>query len=116
MVYFAPDEELLGRDALAQLQRRKLAQLLTEVRAHNPFYQAKLREIDFDPLCASVADLPFTTREEIQKDQADHPPYGSNLTQPAIEYVRMHQSSGSSGGPVRWQDTSESWAWFIKCW
>ncbi|MDB5299307.1 MAG: hypothetical protein JWO87_970, partial [Phycisphaerales bacterium] len=48
--FYIADEE--GRDAAAlhALQRRKLANLLSEVLATNAFYRAKLSSTRFDPL------------------------------------------------------------------
>jgi len=61
--------------------------------------------------------LPMTTKSEILADQAAHPPFGSNLTHPLERYVRLHQTSGSSGDqPLRWLDTVESWEWWERIW
>ena len=49
-------------------------------------------------------------------DQAAHPPFGTNLTYPLERYVRVHQTSGTSGAPLRWLDTQESWDWWSRCW
>ena len=42
-------------------------------------------------------------------------PFGTNLTYPVERYVRVHQTSGTSGKPIRWLDTQESWDWWIRC-
>ena len=31
-------------------------------------------------------------------------------------YVRLHRTSGTTGAPLRWLDTHESWSWFKRCW
>jgi phenylacetate-CoA ligase len=114
--YFVASEERLDETALARLQRRKLAEMLREVRANNPFYREKLAGISFDPLSDPLNNLPFTTRAELEADQLSHPPFGSNLTYPIEHYCRYHQTSGTSGRAMRWLDTAESWAWFRKIW
>ncbi len=116
MAYCIPEEETLDRAGLETLQRRKLAALLSEVLATNPFYKNKLEHLRFDPASDPIESLPLTTRAEIERDQLDHPPYGTNLTYPLDRYRRQHQTSGSSGRPLRWLDTAESWDWFIRCW
>jgi len=123
MGYFVADEETLDRDGLAALQQRKLATMLDEVLATNPFYQQKYRGVTFDALSDPLESLPFTTRDEVQRDQASSPPYGTNLTYPRERYLRIHQTSGTTSvnsgevaAPLRWLDTAESWAWFRKCW
>lgn len=85
------------------------ANMLAEVRELNPFYRRKLQGAADDA-------LPFTTRAEIQQDQIDHPPYGTNLTYELNRYVRLHQTSGTSTTPLRWLDTFGSWYWFVDCW
>jgi phenylacetate-CoA ligase len=62
------------------------------------------------------ARLPFTRKSELVEDQLAHPPFGTNLTYPLERYVRVHQTSGTSGPPIRWLDTQESWDWWIRCW
>jgi phenylacetate-CoA ligase len=115
--YYCADEETLDATALEALQRRKLSAMLPEVMAGNAFYRNKLAEVDFDSTSDPMEKLPFTTRAELERDQAEHPPYGTNLTRPLGEYVRLHQTSGSSGvGPMRWLDTAANWLWWKKLW
>ena len=49
-------------------------------------------------------------------DQLAHPPFGTNLTYPLNRYTRFHQTSGTSGTPLRWLDTPESWEAMLECW
>lgn len=114
--YYIPGEETLDSAGLARLQRQKLAALLREVLPANAFYQRKLAGIRFDPASDSLTCLPYTTRAELQQDQREHPPFGTVLTYPAARYVRLHQTSGSMGTPLRWLDTAESWEWCKRCW
>jgi phenylacetate-CoA ligase len=109
-------QEALEPPAIARLQRDKLGAMLRELLATNPFYRRKLGGLNFDPHRDPIHSLPFTTRAELEQDQLEHPQYGSNLTYPLEKYCRYHQTSGTSGRPVRWLDTAESWAWFSRCW
>ncbi len=76
----------------------------------NPFYSGRLKD------AGSVFELPFTTKQQIVDDQLRHPPYGTNLTFPIENYTRIHQTSGTSGKPILWLDTRESWDWWLRCW
>jgi phenylacetate-CoA ligase len=92
-------------------QWERLSSGLSELRQANPFYRAKL------PARASgLGDLPFTTKTELSEDQAARPPFGTNLTYPIERYVRLHQTSGTTGRPLRILDTAESWEWWRECW
>jgi phenylacetate-CoA ligase len=92
-------------------QWERLSSRLPELRENNPLYRAKL-----PARASSLRDLPFTTKTELSEDQAAHPPFGSNLTYPMERYVRLHQTSGTTGQPLRILDTAESWDWWRECW
>ena len=114
--YFDPATETLDQHGLRALQRHRLTALLQHVAQSNPFYRGKLGRVAFDPASTPLTDLPFTTRSELEQDQVSHPPFGTNLTYPVDAYCRFHQTSGSSGRPMRWLDTPQSWDWFRRCW
>lgn len=106
--------------AIASAQLEQLRALLAELIPANKFYTGKLQAagVGFD--LASLADFsarfPFTTKAELLADQLAHPPHGSNLTYPSDCYTRFHQTSGTSGTPLRWLDTPESWDAMIESW
>ncbi len=114
--YFIPEEETLDPIGLVALQRRKLKRLVDAVRATNPFYRRKYEGVSFDPEKDPLETLPFTTRAELEADQVEHGPFGTNRTFPLGDYCRFHQTSGSGGRPMRWLDTRESWDWCKRCW
>jgi phenylacetate-CoA ligase len=60
--------------------------------------------------------LPLTRKPELVDDQLAHRPFGTNLTYPLDCYVRVHQTSGTSGAPIRWLETQASWDWWAHCW
>ena len=95
-----------------------LHHLLDRVLDHNPFYTAKWggRPRRFASLAEFSATAPFTTRAEWTADQTAHPPFGRNLSEPLAAYTRFCQTSGTSGRPMRWLDTPESWEWMLDNW
>jgi phenylacetate-CoA ligase len=108
-------------EAFRVRQHRRLQHLLAEVLNSNAFYQNKLRGAGFQSAkdLASLDDLvhlPFTTKQELADDQGAHPLFGTNLTYSLDRYIRLHQTSGTTGKPLRWLDTAESWAWWSRCW
>src|SRR5881296_1026764 len=101
-------------DEIRQHQLRTLQSGLRTVLRTNAFQRDRLHDVtswdDFEL-------LPFTTKADLMLDQREHPPYGTNLTFPLEQYVRLHQTSGTSGSqPLRWLDTAESWAWWERIW
>jgi len=104
--------------ALAAGQRAKLHALLAKL-ASNKFYNAKFKAAGIDTAdgaTLNTRDLPFTTKKELVDDQARFAPFGSNLTYAPDAYSRFHQTSGSTGSPLRWLDTRESWDWMLGNW
>ena len=103
-----------------RIQLARLRELLGAVRPSNAFYETKLGPAGIDDSVASLdafrANCPFTTKPELAADHQANPPYGSNLTYPVERYTRSHQTSGTSGAPLRWLDTPESWQWMIDNW
>lgn len=119
----APDpSETWGGEELRAHQWRVLRARLPWLRRNNAFYRRTWDAAGLGDMRAVAADpegwrrLPFTTKSELTADQAAHPPYGSNLSFPADRYVRLHQTSGTTGRPLRILDTAESWAWWAECW
>jgi phenylacetate-CoA ligase len=119
--YFHRAIETASREDLATHQMSRLRTLLKELLASNPFYGMRLRDAGFTDvrLLHSLEDLkslPFTRKGELVEDQENHLPFGTNLTFPLDRYIHLHQTSGTTGKPLRWLDTSESWDWWARCW
>jgi phenylacetate-CoA ligase len=108
------------RAALAAAQLADLRSLVAELIPANRFYACKLAAagVTFD--LASLEDFsarfPFTTKPELVADQQAHPPFGTNRTYPLERYTRFHQTSGTTGTPLRWLDTPESWEVMVADW
>ena len=108
-----PDLDRGARTRACRVEAR-LDTLLSVIVRDNPFYAAKLRGFTPD---ADLAALPFTCKQELIEDQIAHPPYGSNLTYPLHRYTRFCQTSATTTGtPMRWLDTPESWDWMTGNW
>lgn len=108
------------REAIASQQLEQLQSLITELFPANSFYTKKLTALGITFDVASLEDFstrfPFTTKQELVEDQKLNPPFGTNLTYPLERYTRFHQTSGTSGTPLRWLDTPESWDWMLESW
>ncbi|MBI4318148.1 MAG: AMP-binding protein [Chloroflexi bacterium] len=119
MGYYNQETETAPRDQLEALQWRKLRSLLDTTFARNPFYQRKYASYgvvaqDIRDL-GNISKLPFVTKAEFQEDQGEHPPFGTNLSEPLESYVQYHQTTGTTGRPLTWLDTAECWQWRARC-
>lgn len=106
-----------GGVSLSEVRNMQLDRLrrgVDELLDSNSFYRGRLHPVR---TWADFEQLPFTTKAELVADQGAAPPFGTNLTYPLERYVRVHQTSGSSGGrQMCWLDTAESWDWWRRVW
>lgn len=111
----------------SELETRQLTrvqELLARVSELNAFWKRRFAAVGLSSQDISAVDswerfrrLPLTNKSDLVADQAAHPPYGTNLTFPVSSYSRLHQTSGTTTGqPMRWLDTPDSWQWFMDCW
>lgn len=99
-------------------QLDKLRRMLQIILPGNDFYRKKFSACatsDIDSL-EKLKQFPFTTKAELVEDQLLHPPFGTDLTFSPNQYIRVHQTSGTTGNPLYWLDTEESWDWWAECW
>jgi len=113
--------DTLDPELLKQHQWTRLVALVQAALPANRFLGARCARAGLaDPRDLRTWDdferLPLTMKSELVEDQAGHPPFGTNLSYPLDRYVRVHQTSGTTGTPLRWLDTEESWAWWARCW
>lgn len=118
---FDPSLECRPPERLRDDQWDRFRILAGEVFGANPFWTARWRAAGL----SSARDLrgwddfhrlPLTRKADFVEDQQAHAPFGSNLTYPLARYVRVHQTSGTGGHPIRWLDTQGSWDWWAHCW
>jgi phenylacetate-CoA ligase len=98
----------------------RLSALINFIYRRNPFYTKKLEAAGLDPASLTfprdLSRLPLTTKRELIADQQSSPPWGTNLSEPLERYTRYNQTSSTTGEPLRWLDTTESWQWMLECW
>jgi phenylacetate-CoA ligase len=87
------------------------AELLELVLERNPFQRARLG----GDRPSELAAIPPLEKRELVEDQRRHPPFGTNLTFPLDAYTHVHQTSGTTGPPLRVLDTADDWLWWASC-
>ena len=120
MRYFEESIETMPRKALEALQLTKLRSMLQQIYGPNRFYTEKLDAAGIHPESIKTLDdlkrLPLTSKSELVQAQSDALPLGRNATFEESAYSRFHQTSGTTGTPLRVLDTPESWDWWGRCW
>lgn len=120
MKYFKESVETMPRKALEKLQIEKMRSMLRKIYGRNRFYTDKLSAVGVHPesfqTLGDLKRLPLTEKIELVQAQSDILPFGSNTTFEESAYHRFHQTSGTTGTPLRVLDTPESWDWWGDCW
>ncbi len=109
-----------NRAAIESHQLERLRSLIGAIERDNPFWSARLKSTGVDRHIASLeafaTRLSLLSKADLAADQKAHPPYGSNLTHPVDQYVHLHQTSSTTGEPLRWLDTADDWNWLLDGW
>ena len=105
-----------GRRQLEERQLGLLQALIETLKPANRFYASRLPAAIPASLSQFYAETPFTTKHELALDQQANPPFGTNLTYSLDRYNHFSQTSGTSGKPMRWLDTADSWEWMVGNW
>ena len=118
--YFNQAVETMRREQLRDLQLEKFRKLLRHLMGLNRFYTKKWKAAGVVPgdirSLSDFSKLPFTYKSELVSAQEEAPPFGTNATFPESAYTRVHQTSGTTGAPLRVVDSPESWEWWGSCW
>ncbi len=98
----------------------RLLGLIEEIAVHNGFQQKHWPKnkggVELKDFTQFQEECPFTTKDQLARDRAENPPYGTNLTYPIDQYTRYNQTSGTLGEPMAWLDTPGDWQWMLENW
>ena len=118
--YWNPIIETLPRERLAEIELKRFRELLRWAKENSPFYKRKLRGIEPEDIrtMEDVAKVPMTEKDELRAAQEGKEPYlyGDLLAVPPERLSVFHQTSGTTGRPVYFPDTYESWQWVVEVW
>lgn len=95
--------ETMPLPQLRELQEQKLQRQLAYDYQNSHFYRRKFDEIGARPedirTVGDLAQLPFTTKEELRDSQIERPPLGLHAAVSMPSVIRIHASSGTTGRP-----------------
>ena len=118
--YWNPIIETLPRERLQEIELKRFRELLRWAKESSPFYKRKLHGIEPGDIrtMEDVAKVPMTEKDELRAAQEgkEIPLYGDLLAVPPERLSIYHQTSGTTGKPVYFPDTYESWQWVVEVW
>ena len=111
--YWNKPLETLPRDQLQELQLQRFQERMAYVYERSPMYRRKFDEAGIKPAdirsLEDISRVPFTVKEELRESQAQHPPWGDFMCVPPEEGVRVFQTTGTTGIPVRVMLNKKDW-------
>lgn len=114
--YLEPEIETASRETLRRLQEERVRAQVEHAWARSAFYRRKLEAAGVKPEQVRTLDdlgrLPFTTKDELKQDQAEHPVWGTLLAVPVEDCLRVHMTSATTGRPLALLDTPADWYGF----
>ncbi|MFU7557252.1 phenylacetate--CoA ligase family protein [Roseiconus sp. JC912] len=104
----------LDRPSLESIQLDRLNGVLSQAKSM-PFYRDRLSDIEL-PLVSleQLQSVPLLLKHEMMPAAVGQP--GQIFGLPRHQYVRYHQTSGTSGFPMPVLDSAEDWNWWLECW
>ncbi|HZL54110.1 MAG TPA: AMP-binding protein [Solirubrobacteraceae bacterium] len=108
----------LPREQLTAIQDERLRAMVAYVHERSPYWRRKLEAAGVQPgEIRSVADLPrlpFTTRAELDAEQAAHPPFGEYTASPRESWQGLYTTSGTSGRKLKRVVSRRDWRLMIE--
>jgi phenylacetate-CoA ligase len=118
--YWNPVIETMPRERLRNIELKRFREVLRWAKQASPFYRKKLHGIEPEDIrtLEDVSRVPITEKEELREAQEGKEPYpyGDLLAVPPERLSIFHQTSGTTGKPVYFPDTYESWQWVVEVW
>jgi phenylacetate-CoA ligase len=117
-----PVLETMPLEDLKKLQLKKFQRVFSYVYDNSPFYRKKYDKAGIKPADIKTLDdirkVPFSSKEELRGAQENKEPFpfGELLAVPMDQVTEYHQTTGTTGMPVRYADTWEDWEWFSEKW
>lgn len=103
--YWEEELETMNRQDLEKLQLSLLKRQLQYVYDKSPMYRRKYDQAGIKPDDIHTLDdirrLPFTEKEDLRESQERLPPWGDYICIPPEEGVRVFQTTGTTGTPVK---------------
>ena len=113
--------ETLPPAQLREVQLLKLRRMVKWAWQNSPFYREK-----FDRACVPPEDIqtlddlrrfPLTEKSEWLAAQGPEPrTFGKTVAVPEADVIRYHQTSGTTGNPIRLAFSLRDWKVWLECW
>ena len=111
--YWFPEVETMEPKERDRIILEKLRAQMQWAYERSPFYRKKWKDAGVRPdgirSLEDFQEVPVLTKDEIRKDQAENPPFGSYLCVDPSEVMRIHGTSGTTGRPTAFAIGKGDW-------
>ena len=108
-----PELETMPREVLQEYQLELFRKQMAYVYERAPMYKRKFDQVGVRPedirTIEDVQKVPFTIKDELRQSQEKYPPFGDFLCISPEEGVRVFQTTGTTGIPVRSLLSRKDW-------
>ncbi len=103
----------LPRSELRMMQEQRLLAQIKYVYENTPFWRHKFDACGLLPgdirSIEDITRIPFCTKQELQADQEEHPPFGSYTASHPTTWHKFVSTSGTTGRPLRRVFSARDW-------
>ena len=111
--YWNKELETLPREKREALQLERFRERMAYVYDNSPMYKRKYDQAGIKPFdiktLSDISRVPFTVKEELRESQKRKPPWGDFMCVPPEDGVRVFQTTGTTGIPVRVMLNKKDW-------
>ena len=111
--HWSPEIETASPDERDALILAKLRGQVSYAYRNSGFYREFYADAPVDPTALAsleeFAQLPILTKDDIRREQEEHPPYGRFLCVPPADVFRVHGTSGTTGRPTVFGIGRDDW-------
>jgi phenylacetate-CoA ligase len=112
-MYWNKELETMPRKKIESLQLERFRACMAYVYDRSPMYKKKYDQAGIKPsdikTLSDISRVPFTVKEELLESQKRNPPWGDFMCVPPEEGVRVFQTTGTTGTPLKVMLNKTDW-------
>ena len=92
-----PGAEFMPHTEIVSVQQQRWRRQAAYLMSASAYYRKRLGQVRLTGELDQLADLPFTDKDMLRREQYDHPPFGHYLATRPDKISRIHRTSGTTG-------------------
>lgn len=113
VMYWNKKLETMSREQIELQQLERFRERMAYVYDQSPMYRRKYDQAGIKPsdikTLSDISRVPFTVKEELLESQEKNPPWGDFFCVPPEDGVRVFQTTGTTGTPLKVMLNKKDW-------